>query len=262
MPKALITGASLGLGRALALALAFDGWHVIVDARGPDALERLLDDAGPARRSRITTIAGDVTDPAHRADLVAAVGRSTALDLLVNNASTLGATPLAPLSATASGALDAVLQTNTISPLLLATALLPQLSASAGTVINVSSDASVEHYENWGLYGASKAALDHLTLTLAVENPALRWYAVDPGDMHTAMAQEAFAGEDISDRQVPEKVAVPAILDLLTSRPPSGRYTVGELRPRADTAPMATAPIATLPSATPPTTTAWIGATS
>jgi NAD(P)-dependent dehydrogenase (short-subunit alcohol dehydrogenase family) len=147
---------------------------------------------------------------------------------LVNNASTLGPTPLSPLRSADLKRLADVFEVNVIAPAELSKALLPLLSASQGAVVNVSSDAGVEHYETWGLYGASKAALDHLTLTYAAENPEIRWYAVDPGDLRTRLQQEAFPGEDISDRLEPDAVA-PAILQILADRPPSGRYRAADL---------------------------------
>ncbi len=226
MKTALITGASLGLGRALALALAEDGWNLVVDARGRAGLVELLERVPD--RNNVVAVAGDVRDPTHRAELVAAAGGLGRLDLLVNNASTLGPTPLSPLRSADLKRLADVFEINVIAPAELSKALLPLLSASQGAVVNVSSDAGVEHYETWGLYGASKAALDHLTLTYAAENPEIRWYAVDPGDLRTRLQQEAFPGEDISDRLEPDAVA-PAILQILANRPPSGRYRAADL---------------------------------
>jgi NAD(P)-dependent dehydrogenase (short-subunit alcohol dehydrogenase family) len=233
MSTALITGASQGLGRALTLALTERNWHVIVDARGPDGLEILAHDVPSG--ALLTAITGDVADEAHRAALVEAVDGAGGLDLLVNNASTLGPTPLSPVTSTSAGQLADVLQVNTIAPLELSKALLPWLRRSAGTVVNISSDAAVEHYAGWGLYGASKAALDHLTLTMAAEHPEIHWYAVDPGDMRTAMQQRAFPGEDISDRAEPENVA-PALLQLLSNSPASGRYRLADVLATAETA--------------------------
>jgi NAD(P)-dependent dehydrogenase (short-subunit alcohol dehydrogenase family) len=228
MKAALLTGASLGLGRAVALALAqAGGWKLIVNARGSAGLSQLLDRMPD--RDNVTLVVGDVRDPAHRAALVAAADRLGRLDLLVNNASTLGPTPLSPLRTTDLGRLADVFEINVIAPAELSKALLPLLSASHGAVVNMSSDAGVEHYETWGVYGASKAALDHLTLTYAAENPEIHWYAVDPGDMRTRLQQEAFPGEDISDRLEPEAVA-PAILEIVADRPPSGRYRAADVR--------------------------------
>jgi NAD(P)-dependent dehydrogenase (short-subunit alcohol dehydrogenase family) len=217
MPVALVTGASAGLGRALAHALAGNGWRVIVDGRDAARLAAATDHRG------IVAIAGDVTDERHRGALHAAVEREGRLDLLAHNASTLGPTPLPRLAATAIDDLERVWRTNVGAPLALTVDLLPALVASRGVLLSISSDAGVEHYEGWGLYGASKAALDHLTLTFGSENPTIAAYAVDPGDMRTQMHQDAFPGEDISDRPLAETV-VPHLLALLDARPPSGRY--------------------------------------
>lgn len=225
MPNALITGASAGLGRALALALAARGWGLVIDARGQARLAQVraeLEAAG----GTVTAVTGDVADDSHRSAMVAAAQRLEGLDLLVNNASTLGPTPLRPLHALSAEDLTAILQANVVAPAALIASALPLLAAGA-SVINVSSDAAVEHYPTWGGYGASKAAADHLTGTLAVEHPQLRWYAVDPGDMNTELQQAASPGEDVSDRRLPEDV-VPALLDLVDRRPPSGRYRAGD----------------------------------
>ena len=225
MSTALVTGGSAGLGRALTTALAGRGWQVVVDGRDAARLHEAAQEMG----AHVRPVAGDVRDPRHRDRLVREVddlgGR---LDLLVNNASTLGPTPLRPLATLAAEELDDIWLTNVAAPLALTRALLPALRATGGVVINVSSDAAVEHYETWGGYAASKAALDHLTVTLGVENPWLGAYAVDPGDMRTAMQQAAFPGEDIADRPLPEMV-VPQLLELLRRRPPSGRYRAAEL---------------------------------
>ena len=225
MSTALVTGGSAGLGRALTTALAGRGWQVVVDGRDAARLHEAAQEMG----AHVRPVAGDVRDPRHRDRLVREVddlgGR---LDLLVNNASTLGPTPLRPLATLAPEDLDDIWLTNVAAPLALTRALLPALRATGGVLINVSSDAAVEHYETWGGYAASKAALDHLTVTLGVENPWLGAYAVDPGDMRTAMQQAAFPGEDIADRPLPETV-VPQLLELLRRRPPSGRYRAAEL---------------------------------
>lgn len=225
MPNALITGASAGLGRALALALAARGWGLVIDGRRPDALARVSEEL-QAAGGTVAAVAGSVADDSHRRMLVAAAQRLDGLDLLVNNASTLGPTPLRPVVELSSTELSAILQVNVVAPMSLIVAALPLLAPSA-TVVNVSSDAAVEHYPSWGGYGASKAAADHLTATLAVENPGIRWYAVDPGDMNTDLQRAASPGEDVSDRRLPEAV-VPAFLDLLDRRPPSGRYRAGD----------------------------------
>jgi len=205
---AVITGASRGLGLALARALAGDGWQLVLDARDGDALSV----AAPATA---TLIPGDVTDPGHRLDLLAAAGPD--VDLLVNNASHLGPSPQPGLQDYPLDELRRVYEVDVLAPLALVQLLRPR------TVVNVSSDAAVEAYEGWGGYGSAKAALDHLTAILAAENPAKRFYAVDPGDMNTRLHQEAFPGEDISDRPPPED-SVPGLLALIEGDLPSGRY--------------------------------------
>ncbi|HEY3480295.1 MAG TPA: SDR family NAD(P)-dependent oxidoreductase [Streptomyces sp.] len=217
MPTALVTGASAGLGRALAAALVSRKWTVIGDGRDPAAL------SAAAREIGFTPVPGDVTDPAHRASLAAAC---PSLDLLVNNASSLGASPLPALGDYPLPELENVYRTNVFAPLALTQLLLPALSR--GVLINVSSDAAVEAYEGWGGYGSAKAALDQVTAVLGAENPDVAVYAVDPGDLRTAMHQRAFPGEDISDRPLPSS-AVPAFLRLLDERPPSGRYRAADL---------------------------------
>ena len=228
-PTALITGASAGLGRALATALAERGWTLVLDARGADRLAEVATQLG--RVATVEAVAGSVADEAHRAELAAAVRFHGHLDLLVHNASELGGSPQPALADLDPHTLRTVLETNLVAPLALTRELLPDLVAARGVVLAVSSDAGVEHYEGWGAYGASKAALDHLVGTFAAEQPALRWYAVDPGDMRTAMHQAAFPGEDISDRPLPETV-VPALLRLLDTAPPSGRYRASEYAAR------------------------------
>lgn len=238
MTTALITGASAGLGRALAEALARRGVVLVIDARGAEALAATA--AILEAHTTVTAVVGDVTDPGHRAALVAAVGRLGGLDLLVHNASTLGPTPLRPLAELDADDLAATLTTNLVAPHALTRLLLPALRASEGTVLAISSDAAVEHYETWGPYAAAKAGLDHLVGTYAAEEPQIRWYAVDPGDMRTAMHQAAFVGEDISDRPLPEAV-VPRLLRLLGERPMSGRYRAADLEPvRDDVVPSST----------------------
>ncbi|MFE3190238.1 SDR family NAD(P)-dependent oxidoreductase [Nocardia sp. NPDC059240] len=220
--RALITGASAGFGRAVALALADRDWELIIVARGADRLE------GVRSATRALAIAGDVADPAVRERIAAAVGTGR-LDLVLNNASSLGPSPLPALESYPLDDLASVLATNVIAPLAILQLTLPALRASGGAVVDISSDAAVGGYEGWGGYGASKAALDQLTNVLAAENPALRIYSFDPGDMRTEMHQAAFPGEDISDRPEPESV-VPALLHLLDSRPPSGRYLASEMQ--------------------------------
>ncbi len=222
MPTALITGASRGLGRAAARALAERGWTLIVDARRPDDLADATRGLGD-----VAAIPGDVTDPRHRAELVATAGRLGGLDLLINNASSLGPSPLPSLTAYPLAELRQVYETNVIAPLALISLLAPLIAADA-VIINVSSDAAVQSYPGWGGYGSAKAALDQITAVLAVEAPALACYSFDPGDMRTDMHQLAFPGEDISDRPEPESV-VPALLRLIDERPPSGRYVAADL---------------------------------
>lgn len=231
MEVALITGASRGLGRALGEALAGLGWSLVIDARDPVALAAAASSMrhGLGESASVCELAGDVTSEQHRADLVAAVGRLGRLDVLVNNASTLGRSPLVSLEEAGLDDLRRVYELNVLAPLALVQDLLPLLRTSPRpTVLNLTSDASVEHYSTWGPYGSSKAALDHLTATLAAEEPAVRFLAVDPGDMNTQMHQEAFPGEDISDRPPPTSV-VPAMLALIAGEHGSGRYRVAEI---------------------------------
>jgi NAD(P)-dependent dehydrogenase (short-subunit alcohol dehydrogenase family) len=226
-PVAVVTGASQGLGLALAHELASRGWALVLDARHEAALRAAVRDlpGGP-----YPAIAGDVTDPAHRRDLVDVAAELGGASALVNNASTLGTSPLPALADLDPATYLRILQVNLVAPLALTAALLPQLRTRSGVVLNVTSDASVEAYETWGGYGSSKAGLDHATRVLAAEEPSLRVYAVDPGDMRTQMHQDAFPGEDISDRPEPS-VAVPALLRLLQGDLPSGRYRAAELAP-------------------------------
>jgi NAD(P)-dependent dehydrogenase (short-subunit alcohol dehydrogenase family) len=223
MPTAMITGASRGLGRATARALAGRGWSLIVTARRAA-------DLSAAMRGLIgvTLIPGDVTDPGHRADLATAVSRHGGLDLLMNNASRLGPSPQPVLRDYPLDEFRRVYDTNVLAPLALIQLLAAPLAGAAGAVINVSSDAAADAYPGWGGYGSAKAALDQLTAVLAAEEPLLRCYAFDPGDMRTQMHQQAFPGEDISDRPEPATV-VPALLRLLDERPPSGRYRASDL---------------------------------
>jgi NAD(P)-dependent dehydrogenase (short-subunit alcohol dehydrogenase family) len=213
---AIITGGSRGLGRALAERLVADGWAVVVDARH-----------GPFPAGTHGVI-GDVTDAGHRAELVRAAEARGGLDLLVNNASILGPSPLPRLADLPVDVIGDVFRTNAGAPLALVQLALPLLRARAGAIVNVSSDAAVEPYAGWGIYGASKAALDQLSNVLAAEEPEIRVWAFDPGDMRTQMHQEAFPGEDISDRPEPETV-VPALRRLLDDRPPSGRVRASDL---------------------------------
>jgi NAD(P)-dependent dehydrogenase (short-subunit alcohol dehydrogenase family) len=223
MPRAIITGASRGLGLALARSLAADGWVLVIDARGAGDLERVAGEL--AELTEVTAVVGDVSDPEHREALIAAAGQH--VDLLVNNASVLGPSPQPSLAAYPLAELERVYRVNVLAPLALAQLVLPRLP-DAGAVINITSDAAVEAYEGWGGYGSSKAALEQLSAILAAEHPELRIYTVDPGDMCTQMHQEAFPGEDISDRPPPEE-SVPGLRRLIDGAAPSGRYRAREL---------------------------------
>jgi NAD(P)-dependent dehydrogenase (short-subunit alcohol dehydrogenase family) len=222
---AIVTGGSKGFGRALTAALLDRGWIVVTDARRAGDLAAT---AAALNSSRLITVPGDVTDPAHRAALIVAAMDAGPLRLLVNNASRLGPSPQPPLADYLAADLRHVYTTNVFAPLALIQAALPALTANNGVVVNLSSDAAVEPYEGWGGYGSSKAALDHLTAILTAENPSIGVYAFDPGDMRTEMHQAAFPGEDISDRAKPESV-VPALLRLLDTRPEGGRYRASDL---------------------------------
>jgi NAD(P)-dependent dehydrogenase (short-subunit alcohol dehydrogenase family) len=230
MSTAIITGASRGLGRELARALAARGWSLVIDARDATALETVRAELAP--RTEIVAIAGDVTDPAHRRALIDAAGPS--LQLLVNNASALGPSPQPALADYPLPELERVLAVNLTAPLALIQLALAQMPDGAA-IINVTSDAAVEAYAGWGGYGSSKAALEQLSGILGEEHPALRVYAVDPGDMRTQMHQDAFPGEDISDRPLPQ-ASVPGLLALIDGELPSGRY-------RARSALLAGAPV-------------------
>ena len=217
---ALITGASRGLGLALARTLADEGWILIIDARGEDDLKSVSTEL--SERTRVSAIPGDISDPGHRAALAEAAREVGGLDALINNASMLGPSPQPALLDYPLEVLEEVYRKNTISPLALIQILRNDLKHDA-RVINVTSDAAVEPYEGWGGYGSSKAALEQISNILAAENPDLRVYRVDPGDMRTRMHQEAFPDEDISDRPLPEE-SVPGFLELITGDLPSGRY--------------------------------------
>jgi NAD(P)-dependent dehydrogenase (short-subunit alcohol dehydrogenase family) len=225
-PVAVVTGASQGLGRALATELAARGWSLVVDARSGAALADATADlpGGPH-----PAIAGDVADPAHRRELVDVAAELGGARLLVNNASTLGASPLPRLADLPPATYLRILEVDVVAPLALTAGLLPQLRRHSGTVVNLSSDAAVEAYEAWGGYGSAKAALDHASRVLAAEEPLVRVYALDPGDMRTQMHQDAFPGEDISDRPEPSSV-VPALMTLVEGDLPGGRYRASELR--------------------------------
>jgi len=223
MPTAIITGASRGLGLALARTLASRQWELVIDARGAEALEAAA--AELSVLTSVTAVPGDVADERHRRALVSAA--QGAIDLLVNNASILGPSPQPTLADYPLEVLRDVYEVNLVAPLAIAQLALPRMPAGA-RIINVSSDAAVEPYAGWGGYGSAKAALDQLTAILAAEAPALRVYAVDPGDMRTELHQQAFPGEDISDRAEPEE-SVPGLLALIDGELPSGRYRCSDL---------------------------------
>jgi NAD(P)-dependent dehydrogenase (short-subunit alcohol dehydrogenase family) len=238
MAIALITGGSHGLGRALTGTLHDLGWTVVIDGRDPAALETVAHELEPSggdapngSARRLVTVAGDVRDPTHRAALVEAAtqaGGADGIDLLVNNASTIGPSPMPALADYPLDAWRDVYEVNVVAPLALIQLALPALHRAKGRIVNVSSDAGVEGYEGWGGYGSSKAALDHLGRILAAEQPDLDVYSVDPGDMRTALHQAAFPGENISDRPEPE-VSVPGILALVLGELPSGRYVARDV---------------------------------
>lgn len=222
---ALITGASRGLGRALAHALADAGWNLILDARGAQALEGVEDEL--AARTQVAAIVGDVTDPVHCHTLAQAAAECGGVDALINNAGALGPSPQPRLLDYPLDVLEQVYRTNAFAPLRLIQALRQQLGRGA-RIINITSDAAVQGYKGWGGYGSSKAALEQLSHVLAAEHPEWKVYWVDPGDMRTAMHQAAFPGEDISDRPLPAE-SVPGLIALLKGKLPSGRYQAREL---------------------------------
>ncbi len=225
-PVALITGASRGLGLALARALANRGWALVIDARGEARLGDALMELSTA--TKVRAIPGDVSDERHRDDLVRAAEELGRLDLLVNNASTLGLSPQPTLDRYPLEEIARVYGVNGLAPLGLFQRALPLLRSSAGRVVNMTSDAAIEGYQGWGGYGSSKAALEQLSKVLSVEHPELKIYWVDPGDMNTQMQQEAFPGEDISDRPPPE-ASIPGMLRLIEGNMPSGRYQARDL---------------------------------
>jgi NAD(P)-dependent dehydrogenase (short-subunit alcohol dehydrogenase family) len=224
MTVAIVTGASRGLGRALAAGLVAAGWRVVVDARDAATLQRVARDLGTAA----VAVPGDVGDARHRDDLVAAARRLGGPDLVVNNAGILGPSPQPPLVGYPLDVLRRVYEVNVFAPLGLAQAAWADLRERGGALVNVTSDAAVEAYEGWGGYGSAKAAVEQVSRVLAAEEPKVRVWWVDPGDLRTDMHQEAFPGEDIGDRPEPETV-VPAFLELLARRPPSGRVRLADL---------------------------------
>ena len=222
-PTAVITGASRGLGLELARALADRGWRLVIDARGAEELDAARVEL--AEVTEVIALAGDVSHEAHRRALIDAADGP--LRLLVNNASELGPTPLPPLSAYPLEELERVYETNVVAPLRLTQLALPRIRAG-GRILNLTSDAAVEAYEGWGGYGSSKAALEQLSRVLAAEQPRLRVYAIDPGDMRTEMHQRAVPGDDLSELPEPSE-SVPALLELIEGERPSGRYSAAEL---------------------------------
>jgi NAD(P)-dependent dehydrogenase (short-subunit alcohol dehydrogenase family) len=233
LPVAIVTGGSRGLGRALAGSLAAAGYQLVIDARDSDALRATVAELSARHdlpSGRVLALPGDITDPAHRGDLAAAAEDLGGAVLLVNNAGTLGASPLPALADYPVADLRASFEVNVTAPIALTQLVLPDLRRLGGAVLSITSDAAIEAYAGWGGYGAAKAALEQASHVLAAEEPAVRVWWVDPGDLRTRMHQEACPGEDISDRPLPETVA-PAFLRLVTERMPSGRYRAAELLP-------------------------------
>jgi NAD(P)-dependent dehydrogenase (short-subunit alcohol dehydrogenase family) len=224
--NAVITGASRGLGLALARGLAAEGWSLVIDARDADALR----EAAASLPTAVTALPGDIADPAHRDALRRAADDLGGPDLLINNAGTLGASPLPAIADYPVAELRDLFEVNVVAPVALTQLLLPGLRRRGGAVLSITSDAAVEPYEGWGGYGAAKAALEQASNILAAEESVVRVWWVDPGDLRTRMHQQAFPGEDISDRPLPETV-VPAFLRLIGERLPSGRYRASELMP-------------------------------
>jgi NAD(P)-dependent dehydrogenase (short-subunit alcohol dehydrogenase family) len=218
MTVAIVTGASRGLGFAIAEGLVDTGWRVVIDGRDGAALHAAAQILGPSA----VAVPGDVTDPGHRAALVAAADALGGADLVVNNAGVLGPSPQPPLAEYPLDVLRTVYEVNVVAPLALAQLVLPGLRARGGALVNITSDAAVEAYEGWGGYGSAKAAVEQVSRVLAAEEPTVHVWWADPGDLRTRMHQEAFPGEDISDRPEPA-TAVPALLLLLKTRPASGR---------------------------------------
>ncbi len=221
-PTALVTGASRGLGLALARSLVADGWALVVDGRDPAALGEAA-----ASLDGAVAIAGDISAEGHRDDLATAAAALGGVDLVVLNAGTLGPSPLPSLSRLRLGDLRVTLEVNLVAQLGVVQALLPHLRPGA-TIVAITSDAAVEPYEGWGAYGAAKAGFEHLAAILGAERPDLRVLRVDPGDMRTRMHQDAFPGEDITDRPEPEE-SVPGLRTLIAGPYPSGRYRAAEV---------------------------------
>jgi short-subunit dehydrogenase len=229
-PIAVVTGASRGLGFALADGLAEAGYWLVIDARDAAALEAATADLAARHGARITAVPGSIADPSHRAILATAAADLGGATLLVNNAGTLGISPLPALAEYPAEQLLAALDINVVAPIALTQLLLPDLRRRGGAVLSITSDAAVQAYAGWGGYGAAKAALEQASNVLAAEENSVRVWWVDPGDLRTRMHQEAFPGEDISDRPLPETVT-PAFLRLISERMPSGRYRAADLHP-------------------------------
>ena len=219
--QAIVTGASRGLGLALTRALAERGWRIVVDARDGDALERAV-----GGLEGVVAVPGDVADPEHRRragrrrrrlDRPAREQRERARAEPAAGAGRLPARGAAPR-----------LRDQRARAARARAARASRGSPTGRAILNVTSDAAVEPYETWGGYGSSKAALAQITAMLGAEHPGLRFYAVDPGDMRTQMHQEAFPGEDISDRPPPEE-SVPGLLQLIEGDAPSGLYRARDL---------------------------------
>jgi NAD(P)-dependent dehydrogenase (short-subunit alcohol dehydrogenase family) len=225
---AIVTGASRGLGRALARSLAAAGYSLVVDARGTGAIEAAA--AELRERTWVEAVPGDITDPGHRQDLLDAAHRLGGLDLLVNNAGTLGTSPLPPLAEYPLTDLRDALETNVVAPIALIQLALPGLRERGGAICTITSDAAIEPYEGWSGYGAGKAAIEQASHILAAEESGVRVWWVDPGDLRTQMHADAFPGEDISDRPLPEEIT-PAFTRLFAERPASGRYRAADLLP-------------------------------
>jgi NAD(P)-dependent dehydrogenase (short-subunit alcohol dehydrogenase family) len=245
---AVITGASRGLGRALARGLVARGYRLVVDARDADALRGAM--AGLPAGS-VTVVPGDITDPAHRTALLEVAGSLGGPDLLINNAGALGTSPLPAMADYPTADLRDAFEVNVLAPLALTQLLLPALRARGGAVLAVTSDAAVEAYAGWGGYGATKAALEQACAVLAAEESTIRVWRVDPGDLRTDMHQQAFPGEDISDRPLPESV-VPAFIRLISERMQSGRYRAAELQPATPATQAQAAPAAPATAVAPP----------
>lgn len=227
MSTALITGGSRGFGRALAAELARRDWNLVIDARVESDLVNTAEDLDSLGSGRVTAVPGSVADESHIRELVSKATRDDSLELLVNNASTLGPSPQPALADYPIEALRTVYEINVVAPLRLTQTAMPHLRHSHGAIVNITSDAAIEPYETWGGYGSSKAALEQISNILAAEEPDIRVYWFDPGDMNTRMHQEAFPGEDISDRPHPE-TRIPPLLRLLERDLSSGRYTASE----------------------------------